>query len=70
MWLVVQCGRGYSKDSVVVLNGSEEEVKQQREVMEQRRLEAKQAKQAAKASLVYMVTIIMGMLTMGPHNEC
>lgn len=33
---------------MVVLNGSEEEVKRQREAMEQRRLEAKQAKLAAK----------------------
>ena len=33
---------------MIVLNGTEEEVKRQREAMEQRRLEAKQAKLAAK----------------------
>jgi hypothetical protein len=39
---------------VVVLNGSEEEVKQQREAMLQRRLEAKQAK-AAKVMCLDLV---------------
>lgn len=44
--LLLQCGREFSKENVVVLNGSEEEVKRQREAMVQRRLEAKQAKLA------------------------
>ncbi len=45
-----QCGKGFCRQDVVVLNGTEEEVKRQREGMEKRRLEAKQAKQAAKVS--------------------
>lgn len=40
------CGRGFSKEDVVLLNGSEEEVKKQREAMLEKRAQAKQAKLA------------------------
>lgn len=49
--VLFQCARVYLKENVVLLNGSEEEVKQQREAMGHRREETKQAKMAAKVCM-------------------
>lgn len=43
-----KCGHKYLKEEVIVLNGSEEEVKALREAMAQRRMEAKQEKLAKR----------------------
>lgn len=39
-----QCGEGFKKEDVIVLNGTEEDVSRQRAAMEERKLRAKQAK--------------------------
>ena len=63
--LSLQCGRGFCRGDVVVLNGTEEEVKKQREAMEKKRLEAKQAKQAKQAAKVSTVGGYVGVSGVG-----
>ena len=41
-----QCGTLFKSEDVTIINGTEEDVKRQREAMEERRLQAKQAKMA------------------------
>lgn len=43
---VHQCGTLFKSEDVTIINGTEEDVKRQREAMEERRLQAKQAKMA------------------------
>ena len=42
----MQCGAPFKSEDVSIINGTEEDVKRQKEAMEERRLQAKQAKLA------------------------
>lgn len=54
---------------MVILNGPEEEVKRQREAMEQRRLEAKEAKLAAKVFEVRHLIANLHVFISGEEKE-
>ena len=51
-----QCGVPFKNEDVTIINGTDEDVKRQREAMEERRLQAKQAKLAKVSKINILIT--------------
>ena len=44
--VALQCGAPFKSEDVSIINGTEEDIKRQKEIMEEKRLQARQAKLA------------------------
>ena len=53
----IKCGAPFKSEDVSIINGTEEDMKRQKEAMEERRLQAKQAKLAkVRQECIYLTT--------------